>query len=152
MYKNKWNQADFDSYINGETIAFYSYDLLVKNKVENENEYVDVIANTYCGYHKQLLDHIPDFYDAMKVLKNDYNTDIYELPFRYEIVKQNLKRYDLIKQLENYFDKENIKYTNAYYKGQELQFDNPVVEKIIDEIDDIDMDTMTNDYERQVPI
>lgn len=152
MYKNKWKQADFESYINGETIAFYSYDLLVKNKRENENEYVDIIANTYCGYHKELLDNISDVYNALLVLKNDYNIDIYELPFKYEIVKQSLRRYDLVKQLETYFEKENIKYTNAYYKGQELQFENPIVEKIMDEIDDIDMDTMTNDYDKPVPI
>lgn len=131
--------------IDSETIAYYSYDLLVRQKLEGE--YVDIIANTYCSYNRDFKEHLPAFYRAKLVLENDYIVNMYELPFKFEELKDEIRRYELIKELENYFQEKNIPYKKgkAYFKGQELSSLNPNIEKIMDEINHIDMNLINMD-------
>lgn len=143
--KNKYTEKDFIELIDGETIAYYCYDLLIRKKLDDE--YVDIIANTYCSYNRDLKPHLPAFYRAKLVLEKDYNVNMYELPFKFEKLKDEIRRYELIKELENYFEEKNILYKKdkVYFKYQELSSLDPNIEKIMDEINDIDMNLINTD-------
>lgn len=148
--KTKLTERDFQDLLDKELIAYHSYRLIIKEKLDDE--YVDIIANTYCGLHGKLKDSIPLLYEAKIVLANDYKTNIYALPFRYEDIKLEVKRYDLIKQLELYFELSNtpFKKGKAFVKGQELSSSNSFVGDIMEQIHDIDIDLINIDNSKTI--
>lgn len=150
MNKRKWKENDFEEFIDSEKIAYHTYDVIVRK--QKENEYVDIIASTHCDYYDILKKHISTFYKAMIVLADDYNINIYDLPFKHEKIKQELRRYDLIKQLENYFKENKIEYKNVYEEGRKLQNIDSNIKEMMDEINEIDMNLICNVYDKNVPI
>lgn len=150
--KKNISETEFERYIGAETTAYYINDLLVKQKLDNE--YVDVLASTYCNFFNKDNFDFRAMYFTKLILNDDYNVDMYSLPFRFEDIKLKTQRYEYIEELKNYFDKNNIKYDSnkVFFKGQELSSIDSNVEKIMDYINDIDLDLINYDNQKQVDI
>ena len=120
---------DFEDLMDSESIAFNSYDLIIRKK--KPQEFVDLIACSFCNFNYNLEQEIPIYYKAMLILKRDYEVDLYSLPFYKKQVKLEVKRYDLVHQLEKRFRENNIPYN--YYKKDK------VIKKLMDEITEVDV-------------
>lgn len=137
--KKELTVKDFEDLMNSESIAFYSYDLIIRKK--KPQEFVDLIACSFCDFDYNLEKKIPIYYKAMLILKNDYEVDFYSLPFYKEQVKLEVKRYDLMHQLEKYFRENSISYNENnvlnidynYYKTDKI------IKKLMDEITEVDV-------------
>lgn len=126
--------------IRAELMAFHIYDSFVRKK--ETYEFTDAIMNAYGELGCKFITHLPAIYKAKEILKNHYEVNIYELPFRSQNIKLEIKKYDLLQQLERYFKDNNIDYKSddVFIKGQELSKLDSNIKLIIDEINDIDMD------------
>lgn len=135
------SEEEFEDYIDSEKIAYYCYNMIVKNKM---NDYVDTIGNTKCFYNGDISKHIKAFFKAKLILQKDYNVDMYSLPFLKEYHKDEIRRYELVYLLEDYLIEKNIPFKKgkAYFKGQELSSIDSYIHSLIDEIDDIDCSLM----------
>lgn len=137
--KKELTVKDFEDLMNSEAIAFNSYDLIIRKK--KPQEFVDLIACSFCDFNYNLEQEIPIYFKAMLILKNDYEVDFYSLPFYKEQVKLEVKRYDLMQQLNEYYRKNNISNSNSnvlnvednYYKKDK------VIKKLADEITRVDV-------------
>lgn len=139
---------DFELLLDSERIAYYSYKIIFNDKTENE--YVDIIANTCCVYSISLKQIIKALVRAKDILKNDYDVNMYSLPFYREIIKLSVEKYDLLNQLENYFKKNNINYDSKKIlnKAHELVDNNSTIEELINKIDEIDLEIKDNGYKK----
>lgn len=143
-------EKDFLNYINAEIISFYSYKLIIKQSLKNE--YVDIIGRTYGNQIKELEKNIGVFYLAKNILKNEYNTDIYSLPFYLESFKLELQKYDLVQELGRYFDKNKILYkeNDVVAKAKELSFNDHYITSIINKLDVINQSLKKYDHSRNI--
>jgi len=136
--KKKLSEEDFELLLDAERLAFHSYRIFVKEKLNNE--YVDVIASTLFDFYGNLDYEVPIYYEAKNILNNDYNLDFYSLPFYNEKTKLRIKKYDLIKELSTYMDNNKIKYKSdkILNKAQQLSSNNKYIKDIMNKINNID--------------
>lgn len=130
---------DFEDLMNSESIAFYSYDLIIRKK--KPQEFVDLIACSFCDFNYNLEQEIPIYYKAMLILKKDYEVDFYLLPFYKKQVKLEVKRYDLMHQLEKRFRENNIPYNdnNVFNVADNYYKKDKIIKKLMDEITEVDV-------------
>ena len=133
--KKKLTRNEFDDLIKSEILACYSYYVLVRKKAKKE--YVDILAGSYCEFCEELDYEVPIYYNAKNILEKDYNVDLYSLPFKNEMVKLEIKRYDLIKQLKS----NNIDYDSF----EVLDNPDPEIKKIVEELEKINNELLDYD-------
>lgn len=74
-------EDEFKIYLNAETIAYYVYQEMVKNK--NNEEYVDYISNCYANLIiADEKEKVATYVETYKILKADYNIDLLDLNFK----------------------------------------------------------------------
>ena len=128
---------DFEDLMDSESIAFNSYDLIIRKK--KPQEFVDLIACSFCNFNYNLEQEIPIYYKAMLILKRDYEVDFYSLPFYKKQVKLEVKRYDLMHQFEKRFRENNIPYNdnNVFNVADNYYKKDKVIKKLMDEITEV---------------